>query len=203
MLKNHKRDYLFLMIFLLLSIIVFLLFDHYFGQPFVSEEISDITKSVIIVTETEKEKLVKNTREGLEIKVPKDWQVVKQIKGENKMKIFWYGPKQGQNTYLLDGLIFEINCYKNKQNLSLKKWVEKEGGKNTKEVKINNQKFIKTIENLSLSKDKIETENGQVVSYFFKRNNNQICKASCTVAGDNYLNYSQECENRVFQELKY
>ncbi|MCK4918924.1 MAG: hypothetical protein KAS01_00905 [Candidatus Pacebacteria bacterium] len=163
-------------------------------------------KSDIVVEELEDgKKLVKNVKEGFSVVVPEGWQAQHGNSNEFKLSVSKAGSLQPDiPTELIDGLIFRIFDFQNKDKMDLEDWADNEKIMDYEKETIRNINFIKTeskmYEEAEDSFDLVPIENSIAVSYFFSKDE-KIYEISCVSIGVNYMLYNKECENIVLYDF--
>jgi len=164
-------------------------------------------EKVIQVTEVADGKIVRNIKEGFEVKVPKDWTAVEKGLGDAKIVVQKFGPQQKLDTEFYDGVDLKIFTSDNPNDLSIEEYAKNNWSYKVEElipVKFDNLKIIKTTEKIIYGETDANptiVTDSQVNNFSFSYNK-KVYIYSCTAAGINYPALAQVCENIVKESIK-
>jgi hypothetical protein len=165
-------------------------------------------EKVIQVTEVADGKIVRNIKEGFEVKVPKEWEVSKVNLVQEKIRIDKYGPNQKSETELQDGSILSIYIKDNPDNLSIKEWAKKYWQVQPNELiplQVDNIPALKTSSKVAYAEDEQQNplylDNSLQIDIAFT-SNKKYYNFSCQVVSENYQAYSKQCENLIIENIK-
>lgn len=163
-------------------------------------------ESDIQVIEVADGKIVRNVKEGFEVKVPAGWEVGRGPLVDEIIKVQKLGETQKEDTELYDGILLKIYIKDNSQNLSINDYAKKNWGYEPEElnvITINNQEIIKTAEKIVFGQadpNPTIVKDSQVSNFSFTKNK-KVYTFSCISSGVNYLNYTNECENLITKNI--
>jgi len=182
----------------------------------------------IQIKDTPEGKIVENTKEGISMKVPDGWEVNQFINDNKDLELRKFGSGQYTETGefiesgLVDGIILDVYIADNPKKLKIEELVNgcpvmvtKEGGKEIKKSEIECKLSYETVDDIKVSKriskvtgegedesgNPIFVDNAKRVEISFTKDK-KIYTFSCKVVGENYENYSQECEEIIKDKIK-
>lgn len=165
----------------------------------------------IQVIEVADGKIVKNIKEGIEIKVPKDWEVGKTpLQNNEKINIFKLGPQQLPDTEMLNGTKLQISTENNLDDLSIQQWAKiywKYSGDDLNKLKlldINNIQIIKTMEAVQNDQDDPWSNITTNMIHFAFTKNKKYYDFYCEIISQvsESQKYTQECENLIKENIE-
>lgn len=173
-------------------------------QPKEGKPRAGIPPDYIVVENTSEGQIVKNTKEGISMKVPEGWEVNKFVVDKD-LEIRKFGPGQDIETELVDGIILDLYVKDEFKILDIKELIIKNIGYIPADMR------IEEIDNISIAKEESKIgedisspffkEDSKIIDIYFIKNK-KLYHFSCTVAGSQYENYAQECEAIVKEKIK-
>jgi hypothetical protein len=165
----------------------------------------------IQITEVADGKIVRNMKEGIEIKVPRDWEIKKTpLQNDEKINIFKLGPQQLPDTEMLDGTKLQISIENNPDDLSIQQWAKTYWKYSVDELNkliplnINNIQVIKTTEAVQNDQDDPWSNVVTNMIHFAFTKNKKYYDFYCEIISQasESQKYTQECENLIKENIE-
>jgi len=203
--KKGRGDFIKLIIFFLFAIVLGGLIFYEYQKPAYrgGEGKLEHQEKEIQIIEVEDGKIVRNVKEGYEVKVPRGWYInyfksTDDFGGELTLSSENVdAPLEMSNT----GIFLDIQRFNNKEQLTIKSWVDKNAKLGLEDRIISES--IESINNKEILIRKVESSEGDYFTAYLSKNPTEIINIIGVTFSENKLNLTKEKMYEIIQSLNF